>query len=163
MSIGQLRYLVCYVNWTNAIWSTWLQSPELLMPLTLGAISFTMSTGQKRSINQCFKQDTIHTATIPWTFNATTTGAGRYLVCHVNLTIAIYWSMSQTGYDPLFYNPVNFQHNYHWALSRLWCQPDNSDLLINVSNRIRSTLLQSRELSTSLPLGAISFAVSTGQ
>ena len=110
------------------------------MPLTLGAISFTMSTGQKRSINQCFKQDTIHTATIPWTFNATTTGAGRYLVCHVNLTIAIYWSMSQTGYDPLFYNPVNFQRHYHWALSRLLCQPDNSDLLINVSNRTQSQL-----------------------
>ena len=30
------------------------------------------------------------------------------------------------------------------------CQPDNSDLLINVSNRTLSTLLQSRELSTPL-------------
>ena len=36
------------------------------MPLPLGAILFAMSTRQQRSIDECFKQDTIHTATIPW-------------------------------------------------------------------------------------------------
>ena len=41
----------------------------------------------------------------------------------------------------------------HWVGSRLLCQPDNSDLLINVSNRTRSTWLQSRELSTPLTTG----------
>ena len=51
----------------------------------------------------------------------------------------------------------------HWAWSCLLCQTHNSDLLINVSNRTRSTWLQSRELSTPLQLGAILFAISTGQ
>jgi len=41
----------------------------------------------------------------------------------------------------------------HWVGSRLLCQRDNSDLLINVSNRTRSTWLQSRELSTPLTTG----------
>ena len=59
--------------------------------------------------------------------------------------------------------PWYYQHHYHWARSGLLYQPDNSDLLINVSNRTQSTRLQSCELSTPLPLGAISFALSTRQ
>ena len=71
--------------------------------------------------------------------------------------------MSQTGHDPHGYNPMNYQRHYQWARSRLLCQPDNCDLSINVSNRTRSTRLQSHELSTPLPMGVISFAMSTGQ
>ena len=126
----------------------------------------------------------IHMASILWTINATTTG--RYLVCYVNRTVAIYWSMSQTVHDSHDYNPVNYQHHYtggnlvcyinrtiaiYWSMSQIghdphgfnpvnyqrqnnwpWscllCQPDNSDLLINVSNRTQFTRLQPCELST---------------
>ena len=35
--------------------------------------------------------------------------------------------MSQTGHNPRGYNPVNYQHHYHWAQSHLLCQPDNID------------------------------------
>ena len=75
---------------------------------------------------------------------------GRDLVWYVNQTIAIYWWMSQTEHDPHGYNPVNYTTPLHWARSRLLCQPDNSDLLINVSNRTWFTRPQSRELSTPL-------------
>ena len=66
---------------------------KLSMSLPLGAISFAMSTRQWQSINQ----DTIYTATIPWTFNATNTGGD--LGSYVKRIIAIYRSMSQTGQD----------------------------------------------------------------
>ena len=36
------------------------------------------------------------------------------------------------------YNPVIYQRQNLWAWSRLLCQPDNSDLLIYVSNRTHS-------------------------
>ena len=85
------------------------------------------------------KQDRIHTATIPWTINATTTGCN--LVYYVNQTIVIYWSMSQTGHDPLGYNPMNNQRHYHWVQSSLLCQQEKNDLSINVSNRTWSQLV----------------------
>ena len=47
-------------------------------------ISFNYTLGL---IINCLKQDTIHTATIPCTINATNTG--RDLVCYVKGTIAI--------------------------------------------------------------------------
>ena len=94
------------------------------------------------------KQNIIHTATIQWTIQRHYTG--RDLVWYVNQTIAIYWWMSQTEHDPHGYNPVNYTTPLHWARSRLLCQPDNSDLLINVSNRTWFTRPQSRELSTPL-------------
>ena len=104
--------------------------------------------GHEQSIDQCLKQDTIHMSTILWTIIATTTGCN--LVCYVNWTIAIYWSMPQTGHDPHGYIPVNCHRHYHWVQSRLLCQLDNIHLFINASNRTRSTRLQSRELSTPL-------------
>ena len=104
--------------------------------------------GHEQSIDQCLKQDTIHMSTILWTIIATTTGCN--LVCYVNWTIAIYWSMPQTGHDPHGYIPVNCHLHYHWVQSRLLCQLDNIHLFINASNRTRSTRLQSRELSTPL-------------
>ena len=76
-------------------------------------------------------------------------------------TLPIKWWMSQTGHDPHGNNPVNYYCHYHWARSCLLCQPDNSNLLINVSNRALSTQLKSRELSKPLPLGGILFAMST--
>ena len=45
------------------------------------------------------------------------------------------------------YNSEYYQHHYHWGQSRLLC-----DLLINVSNRTRSTWLQSCVLSAPIPL-----------
>ena len=79
-----------------------------------------------------------HMATILWTINASTTG--RDLVCYVNRTIAIHWSMSQTGHNPHGYKPMNFQRHYHRTRSCLLCQLDNSNLLINVSNSLNSDL-----------------------
>ena len=52
---------------------------------------------------------------------------------------AINWSMSHS------YNPVNYPRHYHWAGSRLLCQPDNSDLMINVSTRTQSQLVCFKE------------------
>ena len=76
-------------------------------------------------------------ATIPWTIKATNTG--RNLVCYVNRTIAIYWSMSYTGHNPHCYNPVSYLGHYlHWAWSCLLCQADNSNLLINVLYKTQS-------------------------
>ena len=49
-----------------------LQSSELSTPLPLGVIS--LAIGHLQSIDQCLKQDMIHTGTIPRTTNATTTG-----------------------------------------------------------------------------------------
>ena len=74
-------------------------------------------------------------------------------------TVRFSWlSMSTHGY-----NPVNYQCHYNWARSHLIWQPDNCDILINVSYRTQSTLLQSYELSMPLPLGMILFAIQTGQ
>ena len=56
------------------------------------------------------KQNIIHTATIQWTIQRHYTG--RDLVCYVNQTIAIYWSMSQTEHDSQGHNPVNYQRHY---------------------------------------------------
>ena len=64
--------------------------------------------------------------------------------------------MTQTGRNPHGYNPMNYQRHYQWARSCLLCQLDSSHLFINVSNRTRSTRLQSHELSTPLTLGALS-------
>jgi len=78
---------------------------------------------------------------------------GGNLVYYINRTIAIYWSISQTWHDPHGFNPVNYQRHYNWPWSSLLCQPDSSDLLINVSNSTRFTRLQPRELSTPLHWG----------
>ena len=123
--------LVCYVNWTIAIY--WSMSQTGHNPHSFNPVNY------QRHLT------------------------GHDLVCYVNCTIAIYWSMPQTGHNPHGFNPMNFQRYYNWAWSCLLCQLDNSNLLINVSNRTRSTWLQSRELSMPLPLGAILFAMSTGQ
>ena len=51
-----------------------------------------------------------------------------------------------TGHDPHGHNPVNYQ------LSAIGVNTDTINQLINISNRTRSTRLQSRELSKSLHL-----------
>ena len=88
-------------------------------------VAIGVNTDTSNQLIICLKQDTIHTATIPWTINAATTR--RDLVGYVNQTIAINWSMSQTGHDPHGYNPVNYQRHYHWAQSCELCQLDNSN------------------------------------
>ena len=71
--------------------------------------------------------------------------------------------MSTHSYNPY---PLIYQRHYHQTQSsaRMFqrgpginVNRDKSSYSINVSTRTRSTWLQSRELSTPLPLGAISF------
>ena len=60
--------------------------------------------------------------------------------------------MSQTGHDPPGYNPVTYlRHNLGAISLAISVNTDTSNQLINVSNRTRSTRLQSRDLSTPQP------------
>ena len=56
-------------------------------------VAIGVNTDTSNQLIMCLKQDTIHTAIIPWTINATT--IGRKILCYVSWTIAIYQCLVQ--------------------------------------------------------------------